>query len=307
MTLPLRELGKTGLRVTPVCVGTGVLGGMAEIFGYNVDADRAVATVREALRSPINFLDTSAGYGGGESERRVGAALADGIPDGFVVATKVDPDPETGGYAGADVRRSAETSLKRLGFDRFPLLYLHDPERIGFEAAVAPGGAVEEMVKLRDEGVAEHIGVAGGPIDLMTQFVHTGFFEVVLTHNKFTLVDRSAEPLIAAATEAGVAVVNAAVFNGGMLVKGPDEQPRFAYRMADGEVVERVRAIQRVCAKFDAELGAVALQFSLRDPRISSTVVGVSKPERIAQTVRWARDPLPDDLWQELARLVVTH
>ncbi|WP_163513485.1 aldo/keto reductase [Fodinicola acaciae] len=300
MSLPLRQLGKTGLRVTPVCVGTGVLGGMAEIFGYDVDTDRAVATVREALRGPINFLDTSAGYGGGESERRVGLALADGIPDGFVVATKVDPDPGTGGYAGSDVRRSAERSLKRLGLDRFPLLYLHDPERIGFEAAMARGGAVEELVKLRDEGVAEHLGVAGGPVDLMTRFVHTGLFDVALTHNRFTLLDRSAEPLIAAATAAGVAVVNAAVFNGGMLVKGPRRQPRFAYRTADREIVQRAREIQRACATFGVELGAAALQFSLRDKRISSTVVGVSRPERIAQTVRWASEPLPDELWQAL-------
>lgn len=276
---------------------------MPEIFGYEVDSDRAIATIREALHSPINFLDTSAGYGAGESERRIGAALAHGIPDGFVIATKVDPDPETAAFAAPDVRRSAETSLARLGLDRFPLLYLHDPERIGFDAAMAPGGAVEEMVKLRDEGIAEHIGVAGGPIDLMIQFVHTGLFEVVLTHNRFTLLDRSAEPLLTAATDAGVAVVNAAVFNGGMLVKGPDEQPRFRYRTADHDIVERVRAIQQACAKFDVELGAAALQFSLRDQRISSTVVGVSKPERIAQTVRWASEPLPEDLWRELAAL----
>jgi D-threo-aldose 1-dehydrogenase len=273
---------------------------MSEIFGYDVAPTRAIATVREALHSPINFLDTSAGYGGGESERRVGAALAAGIPDGFIISTKVDPDPETGSYTGADVRRSAETSLRRLGLDRFPLLYLHDPERIGFDAAMAPGGAVEEMVKLSDEGIAEHIGVAGGPVDVMTQFVHTGLFEVVLTHNRFTLLDQTAEPLVAAATGAGVAVVNAAVFNGGMLVKGPDVQPRFRYQIADRDIVERVRAIQQACLKFDVELGAVALQFSLRDERISSTVVGVSKPERIAQIVRWASEPLPDQLWQEL-------
>lgn len=297
-----RELGRTGLSVSPVCVGCGVLGGMPEIFGYEVSADQGVATVREALRGPITFLDTSAGYSDGESERRVGAALADagGLPDGFVLATKVDPDPETGGYRGSDVRASALRSLERLNLDRFQLLYLHDPERIGFAEAMSAGGAVQELVKLREEGIAEHLGVAGGPIELMTDFVRTGVFEVVLTHNRFTLVDQTAEPLLAEAAAAGVGVVNAAVFGGGMLAKGPAVQPKYAYRAAGSQVVDRVAAIQRICAAYDVPLGAVALQFSLREKRISSTVVGMSKPERVAQTVEWATMRIPEGLWPEL-------
>lgn len=298
----LRQLGTTGLAVTPICLGCGVLGGMPEIFDYDVSADRAVATVLGALGSPINFLDTSAGYGDGESERRVGAALREigGLPSGVVLATKVDPDPSTGDFSGAAVRRSAEESLARLGIDRFQLLYLHDPEVIGFEAAMAPGGAVEALVELHRDGVAEHLGVAGGPIDLMLRFVRTGVFEVVLTHNRFTLVDRSAEPLIAEAVRAGIAVVNAAPFGGGMLVKGPDVQHRYAYEPASAELVARVRVIQELCAKYDTPLGAAALRFSMRDPRIVSTVVGLSTPDRIEQTIDWATRPIPNELWQEL-------
>ncbi len=303
--LARRLLGSTGLEVTPVCLGCGVLGGMPGIFGYDVAADRGVATVRAALASPLNFLDTSAGYSDGESERRVGAAIAEegGLPPGFVLATKVDPDPSTGDYSGDQVRRSAEQSLERLGLDSFDLLYLHDPEVIGFEAATARGGAVEALVDLAEQGVARHLGVAGGPVDLLGGFVETGAFEVVLTHNRYTLVDQSAHGLLEQAKAAGVAVVNAAPFGGGLLAKGPDALRTYAYSEADAELLSRVRAMADACAAYDVPLGAAALQYSLRQPLITSTVVGISSPVRVDQTLAWATWPIPDELWASLATL----
>src|SRR5262249_12540772 len=157
-------------------------------------AERGIETVLRALRGPVNFLDTSAGYSNGESERRIGMALAraGGLPPGFVLATKVDPDPDTGAYSGEQVRRSAHESLERLGLDRFQLLFLHDPEEITFEEGMAPDGPVAALVALRDEGLVDHLGVAGGPVALMARYLRTGVFEALITHNRWTLVDRSA-------------------------------------------------------------------------------------------------------------------
>lgn len=301
-TLERRPLGGTGLEVTPVCLGGGVLGGMPGIFGYDVPAEQGIATVRAALESPINFLDTSAGYSDGESERRFGAALREvgGLPEGYVLATKVDPDPETGAFDGEAVQRSAEASLQRLGLDSFHLLHLHDPEGIGFDAAMAPGGAVHALLALKEQGIAQHLGVAGGDIELMRQFVRTGAFEVVLTHNRFTLVDQSATPLLEEAASLGVGVLNAAPFGGGILAKGPEALQKYAYADAKPDVLERVRAMAALCAEAGVPLGAAALQFSIKDPRIASTVVGLSTPERVAQTIEWATWPIPDGLWDQL-------
>jgi D-threo-aldose 1-dehydrogenase len=300
--LPRRPLGRTGLYVTPLCVGGGVLGSMPENFGYDVPADRGVATVRRAFAGPINFLDTSNGYSGGESERRIGAALAEagGLPDGFVLATKVDRDGATGDFSGDQVRRSARESLERLGLDRIQLLYLHDPEHITYEEAMAPGGPVEALVRLRDEGVAQHIGLAGGPVGLMARFLATGEFEVLITHNRWTLVDRSADALIDDAVGRGIGVVNGAAFGGGMLAKGTAVSTDYAYRPAPEVVVERVRAMEKACAQHGVPLAAAALQFSLRDPRITSTIVGISRPERVDETLRLAEWDIPDALWAEL-------
>jgi D-threo-aldose 1-dehydrogenase len=303
-TTQARPLGKTGLTVTPLCVGTGELGDMMGIYGYGVPEGRAIATVRRALDGPITFLDTSNGYGNGTSERRVGAALreAGGLPDGCVLATKVDPD-ETGDFSGSRVRASFEESPDRLGIKRLQLLYLHDPERTAFEDGVAPGGPVDVMRQLLAEGLVDHLGVAGGPVDLLRRYLDTGAFEVVITHNRWTVLDRSADPLLDYCASAGIAVVNGAPFGGGILAKGPRADPRYAYRPAAPAVLDRATQIEAACRRHGVPLAAAALQFSLQEPRITSTIVGMSRPERIDQTIELATLPTPEALWEELAGL----
>ena len=77
-----RPLGRTGLSVSPVCLGTSPLASMPELYGYEVDSRRAEATVAAALNGPFNFIDTSNNYGGGSAEERIGRALAavSGLP-----------------------------------------------------------------------------------------------------------------------------------------------------------------------------------------------------------------------------------
>jgi len=299
------RLGNTGLHVTPLCVGTSPLGNFPAQYGYEVAEGQAVATIARVLEGPINFIDTSNNYGDGESERRIGKALADagGLPDDFVLATKVDPLPGSDDFSGQRVRESVRESQKRLGLEQLQLVYLHDPERITFEEATAPGGAVEALVALRDEGVIRYIGVAGGPIDLERRYVGLGVFDAVISHNRYTLVDQTAEPLIQDAVDRGVAFVNAAPYGGGMLVRGPDVVPTYCYQPAGEATLHRVREMERACAARDVPLAAAALQFSLRDPRVTSTIVGMSSPERVEQTIRLAEWPIQDALWAELTEL----
>jgi D-threo-aldose 1-dehydrogenase len=228
-----RTLGSTGLSVSPVCVGCAPLGDMPETFDYRVSEERARETLRAVFESPINFLDTAASYGDGESERRIGEVLKEmgGLPEDVVLATKADRDLTTGDFSGGQMRRSVERSLKLLGLDRLQLVYLHDPEyldepgREPYEYMMAAGGPVEVLTNLRDEGLIEHLGIAGGPIDLMIRFVETGMFEVVITHNRYTLVNRTAEPLLNVADELGVAALNAAPTEAASLLRARTPTP----------------------------------------------------------------------------------
>jgi D-threo-aldose 1-dehydrogenase len=305
--LPRHPLGSTGLEVTALCVGTSPLASMKRLYGYDVSDERAVATVEAVFDSPIRFIDTSNGYGDdGSAERRIGAAIAarGGLPADVVLATKVDPDPETGAFDGARVRASYEESLERLGVDRVPLLYLHDPERIPFADGVAPGGPVEALVALKEAGTVDFVGVAGGPVELLQQYLDTGAFDVVLSHNRYTLLDRSAQRLFEGAHERGIGVVNAAPYGGGMLAKGPDTQAKYGYGERDDRVADAARAMQAACQRHGVPLAAAALQFSLRAPFVDATVVGVSSPDRVAQTVAYATHEIPEELWPELEALV---
>ena len=298
--LPLRNFGKTSLRVTPLCVGAAELGSMPDSFAYEVEEDRALATLRAFFQSPLNFLDTSACYG--ESERRIGLALKDlgGLPAGFILATKADRDLKTGDFSGDQIKRSVNRSLTLLGLDKIQIMYLHDPEHAPFEDIMAKGGAVDVLVRLKEQGVIQHLGMAGGPVDLMIRYIETGAFEAVITHNRFTLLNRSADPLLNRAAQMGIAVLNAAPYGSGLLAKGPEAYPRYAYQAADALTLERVRKMDALCAKYKIPLAAAALQFSTHDPRITSTIVGMSRPERLAQTIDLAHTPIPSELWPAL-------
>lgn len=297
-----RELGRTGLRVTPLCYGCAPLGSMPETFGYGVPEEQALATLREIFRGPVNFIDTAASYGDGESERRIGLALKEfgGLPEGFVLSTKADRDLSTGEFSGEQMRRSVERSLSLLGLNRLQIVHLHDPEHTTFEEAMAKGGPVETLMKLKDEGVIEHLGVAGGPVDMMIRYVETGCFELAITHNRYTLLDQSAAPLLDVAASHGVAVLNAAPYGGGILARGPEEYPRYAYSEAPPQLLERARRIAEVCREAGVPLAAAALQFSLRESRIASTIVGVSSPEHVRATLELVSTPIPDALWSEI-------
>jgi D-threo-aldose 1-dehydrogenase len=301
--LTLRPLGQTSLRVTPLCVGSAPLGDMPDTFGYGVTEEQAMATLRTVFTSPINFLDTANNYGQGESERRIGLALRElgGLPPGYVLASKADRDMTTGDFSGSRMRRSIEESLARLGLERLQLCYLHDPENTTFEEAMAPGGAVETLLQCQREGLIEHLGVAGGPIDLMIRFVETGHFTAAISHNRYTLLNTEADPFWDVCQRYGVAVLNAAPYGSGLLAKGPAAYPRYMYGDAPRELLERAERIAAHCQVYNVPLAAAALQFSLRDPRIVSTIVGLSKPERVAETIALASYPIPEELWEKLA------
>jgi D-threo-aldose 1-dehydrogenase len=297
------RLGRTDLRVTPICFGTSGLGDMPDTYGYSVGADQAQATLRSIFEGPTNFIDTARIYGMGRSEERIGAALRErgGLPPGFVLSTKLDRDPETNAFDASQARRSIEKSLEALGLEKIDLLHLHDPEHArSLSEATSREGALGALFRFKEEGLATAVGIAAGRVTVMKPLLRDWDFDALITHNRFTLANRNAEEMIDLASSRGIAVLNAAPYAGGVLAKGSGAYRRYVYQEATDAVLDPIRGIEAVCARHDVPVGAAALQFSIRDPRITSTICGVTKPERVAQTLEWARFPIPDVVWSEL-------
>ena len=301
-----RRIAQTPLEVTPLCFGTSGLGDMPDTYGYAVDEARARETLHAIFDGPVNFIDTSNNYGLGRSETRIGDALRErgGLPDGFVLSTKLDRDMETGRFDAARVRQSLEESLSRLGLEKIQLLHLHDPEHArDLSEITREGGALDELFKLKEEGLAEAVGLAMGRIDVMFPILRSYPFDALISHNRFSLLNRSADEMFDFAYQKDIAILNAAPYAGGVLAKGASTMPRITYQEVDEAALEPVRQIEAVCVEHGTTPGAAALQFSLRNQRITSTIIGVTKPERVKQTLDWATQDLSDSLWPALESL----
>lgn len=298
-------LGSTGMMVPPIAIGCAQIGDMPEAFAYGVSEEDAFATVRAALASPLDYIDTAALYGDGESERRIGIVLRElgGLPKNAIIQTKQGRDPQTNDYSGETVKRRFERSLESLGVGKVHVCYLHDAEWTSFEEAMAPGGPISVLKSFQEQGAIDFLGVASGPVSLEIQYVETGIFDCLITHNRYTLLNRNGLPAHVAAKKRGMAVLNAAPYGSGMLAKGPDAYARYAYQQASDEMIAITRQIQDICGRHGVPLAAAALQFSMRDPLIDVTIVGMSKPERLQQTIDLATHPISDSVWEELATL----
>ncbi|MET2010831.1 aldo/keto reductase [Microbacterium chocolatum] len=286
---------------SPLTLGTSGLG-RGSVPGSQEEA-AAVADTLALLRSGHAYVDTSNNYSDGRSEAVIGLALQCTDPDAATrVITKVDVDPVTGAFDRDRVLRSFEESTVRLGVERLPLLHLHDPYAVSVAEAMAPGGAVEGLRELRDAGVVGAIGIATYPVDEMREYVATGVFDAVLSHNCFTLLDQTAAPLFREAHERGMTVFNAAPFASGILVKGASST--YTYREPSPEILARLAQLQELCRAHAVELAAVALRFSLRSPLVDSTVVGVKTRARLEALDRLAAIDVPDEIWPALDSLI---
>ncbi|MEU4194088.1 aldo/keto reductase [Kribbella sp. NPDC026611] len=295
-----RSLGNTGLTVSAVCAGGSGLGSMPQVFGYDVTRQQAIDLVLRVFDSPISWIDTSNGYSDGESELRIGQAIREygGLPDGFLVATKVDA--RDGDYSGARVRASVAESKERLGLDDLPLVHLHDPEFHDFDGMRE---AVDTLKQLQADGEIGHLGLAGGDTRELSRYLDLGGFEVLLVHNRWSLVDHSAGAIFRRAVDDGIGVINAAVYGGGILAN-PSGATKYAYREAPAEVLDAVAAMDKACREYGTDLATAALRHSVDNPDITGTVVGITKPARVDALIQALETDLPDELLNRLGSLL---
>jgi len=300
------KIKDTGLEVTELSFGTSSLGSMPDTYGYEVPEDRAQKTLNRFFQGPVNMLDTSRNYAMGESEKRIGNAIKEngGWPKDLLLSTKLDRNMDTLILDKNRARESFEESLKTLNVDSVDILFLHDPEYAkDLSDITKKDGAMDELFKIKEEGLAKAVGIAMGKIDIMFPLLKDWNFDVMINHNRFTLINREANEMYDYASSKNIAIFNAAPYAGGVLAKGPDNFKKITYQDATEEKLTPAREFEKVCKKHNVELGAAALQFSLKDKRITSTICGVTSVESIEKNLTWANSKISDEFWNEISKL----
>ena len=157
-----RSLGRTGLRVSPMCLGAMMFGAWG-----NADHDDSIAVIHAALDAGINFIDTADVYGRGESEEIVGKAIA-GRRDEVVLATKffapMGDGPNSAGGARYWIMQEVENSLRRLGTDHIDLYQVHRPDpSVDVDETL---GALSDLVH---QGKVRYIGSSTYPASAIVE------------------------------------------------------------------------------------------------------------------------------------------
>ena len=307
------ELGRLGY-------GAANLGNFHRVM----DDDESMAILDAAWDAGIRYFDTAPHYGLGLSETRLGAFLRGKPREEFVLSTKagrlIRPNPDGEGtldlendfHVPADrtrvwdfspdgIRASLEESLERLGLDRVDILYLHDPERHDLELGLTEG--VPSLVELRSEGLVRAIGVGSMVTEALLASVETGSLDLLMVAGRYTLAEQPAlEQVVPACELADVGIVNASVFNSGLLAsENPGLDARYEYGEVPVELLERVQAIAEVCHGFGVALPTAALQYAGRDSTVRSVIVGGSRPAQLRENAERMSEPVPAELWLELA------
>ena len=288
--LPKRRLGRTELQVT--CLSMGGAG----IGRGDVTDDEAIEAVRRAITLGINYLDTSPLYG--ESERRVGFALADGWREKIFLATKTGTHPQwRGDYSAVGTRRSVENSLCLLGTDYLDVCLVHDPKIM--DPVVAKGGALDELQRMREEGLVKFIGLGVREHEFHKIAIETGIVDVILTHLDYTLLSQTAnEWLLSFAYDNDIGVINGSPLARALLT---GLEPDIKTESPDAK---KAHQLWQWAADNNLNLLNLAIQFCLRQPLIATTLTGSKNAIEVEQNFAAATTPVSDDVWEQLQTLL---
>ncbi|MDX2852391.1 aldo/keto reductase [Actinacidiphila glaucinigra] len=310
-------LGRSGVTVSRIGLGTAPLGGLYSAVGGRQAAD----TLDAAWRAGIRYFDTAPHYGAGLAEQRLGAFLTGaGHPRAeCTVSTKVGrllvPGASAPGdeafhgdpglvrvrdYSAEGVYRSLAESLERSGLDAFDVVLIHDPDEHWEEAVT---GAYPALARLRDEGAVRAIGAGMNQTGILTRLVTETDLDCVLVAGRYSLLDHSAaDELLPACAERGVGVLVGGVFNSGILANlAPDAM--YDYAPAPQEVLHHALALKERCAEYGVPLAAAALRFPLRHPAVTGVVVGARSAQEVTVNVAHTSATIPEELWAELDAL----
>jgi aryl-alcohol dehydrogenase-like predicted oxidoreductase len=281
-----RELGNTGMRITPVGFGSWAIGGDNWQFGWGSQDDGdAIAAIERAVELGINWVDTAAVYGLGHSEELVAKAVA-GMKERPWIFTKCslvwDARRQMSNSLKADsIRRECEASLKRLNVDAIDLYQIHWPNP---EADLEEGW--QEMARLKEEGLVRHIGVSNFSVDQLRRIIPIA--PVATLQPPYSMLRPAIEQtLLPFCLEQNIGVIVYSPMLSGML-SGAMTRERAANFSADdwrrnnkefqeprlSANLELVELLKQIGAPYGRSAGEVAIAWTLRHPAVTGAIVG---------------------------------
>jgi len=318
-----RKVGRTSVEVTEISFGCTGIGNLYKAVNRN----DAAATLQIAWDAGIRYFDTAPRYGHGLSELRLGDFLYGRPRDSYVISTKVgrvlrpvaeDAVPDYGfadplpfaadyDYSYDGILRSFDQSLTRLGLNRVDIVYVHDigvlthgkEDNERHVRALLDGG-FRALDELKSRGAIRAIGIGVNEVQVCLELMDHFPLDCILLAGRYSLLDRSAEPaLLERCVKDGTSLVMGGVFNSGILATGAIPGATFDYGPASEEVLEHVRNLEAVAAKYQVPLAAAAMQFPLGSPAVASVLIGTGNPGSLRRNLSQLDFEIAPAAWAE--------
>lgn len=297
-----REIGKTGMKVSELSFGASSLG---SVFRDTRESE-AVAAVHAAVDNGINFIDVSPYYGHYKAETVLGKALLEIPRDRYYLSTKVGRYGKDGvntwDYSAGRAVASVYESMERLHIDYIDLINVHDIEFADLRQVAEE--TLPALVELREKGVVGHVGITDLQLENLAwvlDHVPAGTVETVLNFCHFTLNDDKLADYLDYFESKGVGVINASPLSMGLL----SQRGIPAWHPAPAPLVEACRRAAEYCREQGYPIEKLAVQFSVSNPRIASTLFSSANPENVIKNIRYVEEPMDESLLKEVQNIIV--
>jgi L-galactose dehydrogenase len=290
-----RQLGQTGLEVSILSYGASSLGSVFRA----IDENEGIKTVHTALNLGINFIDVSPFYGLTKAETVLGKALKSVARDRYYLATKV------GRYGAAEfdfsstrVTASVDESLARLGVDYIDLIQCHDIEFGSLDQII--NETLPALRRVQEQGKVRFVGITGLPLKIFQNVIERAEIDTILSYCRYELNDTSLEALIPTLQAKHIGLISASPLGMGLLTErgAPDWHP------APAEIKDTCARAVAYCRSQGVDIAQLALQFSLSNPAIATTLVGTASPHNLAKNVKWLKTPLDQELLAQVRAIL---
>ena len=307
----LAGLGKSGIYVHPIALGTNFVGG--HNFYKNVDEEAGKQTVRDALDNGVTMLDTAQMYGPNRSEELVGEVIKEYQRDKVIVATKVAHREDENGETIIDnspefLKKKIDEALERMQLEYIDLFYIHYPDP---EEKTPLDEAVSGLKEAKDAGKIRAIGVSNVTLEQLKTANKDGHVDVV--QNEYNLLNREAENgIFDYCTENNITFIPFYPLAAGLLAGRYDENSKFddlrsrlPFYQEDEfkENLAKVDQLKSIAEKYNEEVAQIVLAFYLTRPPLGVIIPGAKKGSQIKENMRAADIELEDEDIQKIDKI----